>query len=109
MNGNRDKLQEDYFVQNTQMKVLQKDNEEMAMAIKFLEQQNYDLEQKMKEQEKKLKKANTKVKKYQSEKERESIKNKQESAGISSMMLTPNHSSRRPMMMSHDPSNTELE
>jgi len=105
--GNRDKLQEDYFVQSTQLKVLQKDNEEMAIAIKFLEQQNYDLELKGKEQEKKLKKANSRVKKVMSEKERESIKHKHE-AGGSSMLLTPNHSSRRPMM-SHDPSTGELE
>jgi len=37
-------LQEEVFVQATQMKFLQKDNEEMALAIKMLETQNYELE-----------------------------------------------------------------
>jgi len=40
----KNRLQEEYFIQATQLKTLKKDNEEMATAIKILEEQNFEYE-----------------------------------------------------------------
>jgi len=40
----KNRIQEEYFIQATHLKTLQRDNEEMATAIKILEEQNFEYE-----------------------------------------------------------------
>jgi len=72
--GDKNRLQEEFFIQATQLKTLKRDNEEMATAIKILEEQNFEYEKKNSEQEKRLKREQANHKKVLQEREKEIIK-----------------------------------
>jgi len=65
----KQRLQEEYFIQATQLKTLKRDNEELSVALKVLEQQNSEYEAKLAETDKKLKKVIQRYRKLAEEKE----------------------------------------
>jgi len=72
--GDKNRLQEEFFIQATQLKTLKRDNEEMATAIKILEEQNFEYEKKNSEQDKRLKREQVNHKKVLQEREREIVR-----------------------------------
>jgi len=95
----RNRIQEEYFIQATQLKTLQRDNEEMATAIKILEEQNFEYEKKISEQEKKYKREQNLHKKALQEKEKEMQKVKNETGGgvVTSMIGQTSPNQKRPV------------
>jgi hypothetical protein len=93
----RGKLEEEFYLQANHVKLLKKDNEEMATAIKILEEQNFEYEKKLSEQDKKLRRDNAHSKKVVNEKEKEINRLKNEVFGSPGGSLAKADKNKRPM------------